>query len=202
LKNLKFIYGSGLISQWLGFYEKKIIKKIIKHLESKKIYYDIGAHVGYYTLLFSKFGEKVYSFEPEKTNFEFLIKHIKLNKLNNVFAFNFAIYSHKKTLFFEVNEDRTEGKISEKGNLKIKAYSLDYLCFEKKLDLPDFIKIDVEGAEFEVLKGAKKVIKTKAPKILLATHGEELKNTCIEFIKNMKYKIIPITNSEFLLVPQ
>ncbi len=157
--------------------------------------------MGYYTLLFSKFGKRVYSFEPEKTNFKFLIEHIKLNNLKNVSIFNFAIYSENKTLSFQVNDDRTEGRISKNGKLKIKTYSLDYLCFEKNFELPDFIKIDVEGAEFEVLKGAREVIETKKPKIFLATHGEHIKNMCIEFLKNLRYEIIPLTGAEFLFNP-
>ncbi|MEO0295033.1 MAG: FkbM family methyltransferase [candidate division WOR-3 bacterium] len=182
------MYGSGLISQWIGIYEKNIIKKIIKYLKPNKIYYDIGAHIGYYSFIFSKFGRKVYSFEPHPLNFYFLKEHIKLNNLKNTYAFNFAIYSENKKVFFELNDDRTEGKIKNYGNFLVDAFTLDYLIYEKKFDEPDFIKIDVEGAELEVLKGSQKILKFKKPLILISIHSENLKNEILFLLKKIGYK--------------
>lgn len=68
------------------------------------------------------------------------------------------------------------------------AFTLDYLIYEKKFDEPDFIKIDVEGAEFEVLKGSQKILKFKKPLILISIHSENLKNEILFFLKKIGYK--------------
>ncbi|MEN3046501.1 MAG: FkbM family methyltransferase [Candidatus Hydrothermales bacterium] len=198
IKNSKIIYGSGLISQWLGIYEKEIIKKIIKELKPNKIYYDIGAHVGYYTILFSKFAKLVYSFEPEPTNFYFLKENLKLNRIKNVKILNIAIYSENREFNFDIKDDRTEGKIKDNGILKVCAFTIDYLCLMKNLYFPDLMKIDVEGAELEVLKGAIKILNLKKPKILISFHSEDLKKDTILFLSNIGYNVKKIKEDIFL----
>ncbi|MEN3044236.1 MAG: FkbM family methyltransferase [Candidatus Hydrothermales bacterium] len=198
VKNLRIVYGSGLISQWLGIYEKEVIKKLTKELEHNIVYYDVGAHIGYYTLLFSKFAKLVYSFEPEPRNFYFLKEHIRLNRIKNVKILNIAVYSENKKFNFDVKDNRTEGKIKENGILKVSAFTLDYLCFKKKLYFPDFIKIDVEGAEFEVLKGAVNLLNLKKPKILISFHGEDIKKNTFLFLSNIGYSVKKIKEDVFL----
>ena len=54
--------------------------------------------------------------------------------------------------------------------------------------------MDIEGAEFDALKGAIEILKTKRPIIFLATHGDEVKKNCLELLKEMSYKIEIIGN--------
>jgi hypothetical protein len=79
-RGMKWIVGSSVNSCWLGSYEFKMQKSIVKYLRPGMIAYDIGAHVGFYTLLFSRIVRphgKVYAFEPLPENIQFLQKYLK-----------------------------------------------------------------------------------------------------------------------------
>ncbi len=81
---MKWIVGSSNHGCWLGSYELKKQNQLVKYLKPGMIVYDIGAHVGFYTLIISKAvgpNGMVYAFEPFPDNIIFLKKHISLNKL-------------------------------------------------------------------------------------------------------------------------
>jgi hypothetical protein len=83
LRGTKWIIGSGVFSYQLGCYEAEKQKAFIKQVKSGDVFYDIGAHIGFYTLLASKLiGDRgrVYAFEPLPRNIFYLKKHISLNK--------------------------------------------------------------------------------------------------------------------------
>lgn len=113
---------------------------------------DIGANIGYYTLLMSKMvGEsgKVYAFEPEPKNFEILQKNIKLNNANNVVIEKLALSDKVGRSFIALSEDSGQHRISDSG-LEIQTTTIDEYFGNKKID---FIKMDAEGSEGKILRG-------------------------------------------------
>jgi len=132
---------------------------------------DIGSHIGYFTVLFSKLvGEKgkVFAFEPFPRSFEILKQNLVLNNLNNVKLSNEGIsnYSGKGELFLQTNEGSVDNRMYEEALVKILDYDrksiivrtkkLDEIEFEDKID---FIKMDVQGYESQIIEGAKKMLR-------------------------------------------
>lgn len=191
----KWIYGSGAHSQWLGFHEVGKKKLFEKTIESGSTVYDIGANVGIYTILSSLLcGEsgRVYAFEPVPHNLEYLRKHVDLNNLGNVTVIGAAVSNINGKINFLDNGDHCTSHISSEGEIELESVSLDSFVLEQKNPPPDYLKIDVEGAENLVIEGATKTIKKYKPEIFLATHGIEKDQICREQLENLNYKIYSI----------
>jgi len=139
---------------------------------------DIGAYIGAYTVLVAeKVGKngKVIAIEPEPQNYEQLLKNIKLNNFHNVTPIKIALTDHEgfekiylhsllgcHSLIFQENKD---------SYLNIPVKRLDKLLEELNLKRVDIIKIDTEGAEIPILKGAEKTLKANPNiKIIVASY--------------------------------
>ncbi len=158
--------------------------------------FDVGANVGYYSLLASLLtGEKgsVYSFEPLPENISYLKKHIELNKLKNVNVVENAVSNKVSKLRFTATNNRSMSHISNEGEIEIETTSLDEFI-KAGNPFPDLIKMDIEGAEYEALIGAKELFKRKKPVIFLATHSSELRAKCLNLLTVHGYTITAIDN--------
>jgi FkbM family methyltransferase len=140
---------------------------------------DIGAHHGFYTLMASHLvgnTGKVISFEPSPREMERLQKHLEINKCTNVEVISFALGSSEGQAELHVCPSRDAGLNSLRQpsvdiaiqKITVRLATLDTVIEEKHLDTIDFIKIDVEGGELEVFKGAKRLLSrtSKRPLIL------------------------------------
>lgn len=194
LKGKKWIKGSGINGCWLGTYEIDKQNLFSKYVKPGMIIYDVGANVGFYTLLASILtgsNGKVFSFEPLPENISFLKKHLELNKLSNVNVIEKAASNKVSTVKFNLGENRSSGHISEKGEIKVETISLDELIKQGNPS-PDLIKFDIEGAEYEALIGAKELLKNKKPVIFLATHSIELRTKCLKLLTEFGYSIATV----------
>ena len=162
---------------------------IIKRFTPKEgdIVVDIGAHIGLYTIISSKrvgANGKVVAIEAHPGNFEMLNSNIKLNQLTNVIPLNYAVYSKETKIklylpevesgFTKYNTIMPNWINTQEKFVEVNANTLDYLLQlnEIRQEEVNWIKIDVEGAEFEVLKGATNVLsKSKDIAILMELHG-------------------------------
>lgn len=200
LKGMKWTAGSFNHGCWLGTYERGIRVKLEKTVRETDIVYDIGAHVGYYTLLFSKIvgnSGRVFSFEPLKRNLIYLGKHLKINRITNVSVVEAAVSDSAGTQFFEVGKSHSMGHLSPEGGVgeKVCVLTLDEFIFGSKNPVPQCIKIDVEGAETLVLKGAKRVLSEFHPIIFLAAHGYRKRDECRDFLTALDYKLETLVNN-------
>ncbi len=209
MRGKKWIVGSSNHGCWLGSYEydkRVLFEEIVKE---GNIVFDIGAHVGFYTLLSSVLvgnSGKVFSFEPLPRNLFYLREHIRINHLINVILFDSAVADHEGMACFIEGISNSTGYVSkrvssgksngidnqEENQILIKTLTLDGLINRKLVPLPDFIKIDVEGGEMGVLLGAKSILKSAHPGIFLATHGHELHTQCCELLISLGYTLKPI----------
>jgi FkbM family methyltransferase len=194
LRGTKWIIGSGVFSYWLGCYESEKQKAFIKQIKLGNVFYDIGAHVGFYTILASKLvGDRgrVYAFEPLPRNIFYLKKHISLNKLKNVEIIEAAVSDKEgEENFLEV--DSATSRLDPHGSFKVKTVSLDNLVKNKKILPPNVMKIDVEGAELKVLLGAKDIIEKYRPIIFVALDNANTKEKVAQIIKNFGYNIFDL----------
>ena len=125
---------------------------------------DLGANIGYLTLYFKKVlnvKKKIMSIEPEFSNYLFLKENIKLNDLENeVICKNLAIAEKDGDKYFEISNHSNLHKLTQKITTnKIKCKTLTTLLKEENFK-PDFIKMDVEGAEIEVVNGFREYLKS------------------------------------------
>lgn len=144
---------------------------------------DIGAQSGAFSLM-SKFFEKTkwYCFEPDPINYDCLLENIKLNDINNIKVNNVAISDEKGIVKLNICKSHrglnTLGTNLVRFNSNdveehiINSDTLDSLFLDIKIDL---IKIDTEGCEYNILKGAKKVIEKYKPKIFLEYYDMNLR---------------------------
>jgi FkbM family methyltransferase len=192
LRGYRWIAGSSNHGCWLGSYEHKKQILFANIVSEGSVVYDIGAHVGFYTLLASKLvgpGGIVLSFEPLPRNANYLKKHLRLNCIENVKFIQSAVSDKSGTAFFEEQTSSYMGSLSSKGGVEVKTICLDDLVARVDFPAPEYMKIDVEGSEFSVLKGAKSILADNRPTIFLATHGHEVHKQCCEFLKSMDYQL-------------
>lgn len=143
----------------------KLIKKIIHEGD---VGIDLGANIGYFTILMANLvgtSGKIFSFEPAPQNFEILQKNIKQNHLENVISEQSAIgdidgkiklyLSNTNAGWHKVFPTQfVDYEVSDK-NIDVKICSLDKEFIDKKID---FIKMDVEGYEWNAIQGGKKIL--------------------------------------------
>jgi len=199
LRGKKWIVGSSNHGCWLGSYEYKKQILFAKTILKGSVVYDIGAHVGFYTLLASELvglKGKVVAFEPLPRNLYYLKEHLRLNRCENVEVIEAAVTEQSGIAFFEEAKSSYEGHLSSKGCIKVRTVNLDDLVLNGEIPPPDYMKIDVEGAELKVLKGAKSILYKYQPTIFLATHGVEVHQQCCGFLKSMGYKLKSINKKE------
>ena len=192
LRGKKWIIGSSNIECALGSYEYE--KRILfeKIISKSMVVYDIGANVGFYTLLASELvgkSGKVIAFEPMPGNLKCLRKHLEINKCTNVMVIDAAVSDKCGTVRFSEGQNNSVGHISENGNLAFNAVSIDTLIRDEIIAPPNCIKMDIEGAELLALKGAKSMLINYNPNILLATHSPELHISCCDFLISLGYKL-------------
>ncbi len=193
-KGYKWVVGSGVHGYWLGTYEIEKQLLIMNYCKTAQIAYDIGAHVGFYTLLFSRlvgsYG-RVYCFEPDLRNLYYLKRHLLMNRISNVCVFPIAVGNQTGYRYFCESQSSSMGHLSEKcENSIVISDRIDRLVYEYRLvKPPDIMKIDVEGAEFEVLKGMMETVKRCKPIIFIAFHTSENKKLICQLLSELRFKI-------------
>ncbi len=132
---------------------------------------DGGAYKGETSFWFlSKGAGKVYAFEPDFYNFSVLSKNIKRNKLEGKIIPIQKALSNKIGTFFFHTTGSGGSTLFNGGNETIEGITLDYFVEKEGLERLDFIKLDVEGAELEILEGAVETIKKFKPKMAISVY--------------------------------
>ena len=140
-----------------NYEQTQFIKKLVK---KKHIVLDIGAHIGYFTLIMAKQAKQVHAFEPEARNFQLLKMNLELNKQSNVKLHNVAVAeTNGKTMLHLCEMNRGMHRIypshwCKGGTREVQTVRIDDIIQEA-----DFIKMDIEGAELGALKGMTKLLK-------------------------------------------
>ena len=184
-------------------------KNIRKFFDLKEgVFVDIGANLGKYTILMGRrLKDKgiVVSIEPEVHTVRLLKRNVEINKLENVFVVGKACSSKngKEILYLE-------GTKYSGGLHSLKKYGhhvretivnvekLDSILSRLKIKRVDLIKIDTEGTELDVLKGAQKTLKNHHPKIICECMSEESEKEVTALLKKFKYNVKKIDKENIL----
>lgn len=143
-------------------------------LASDSVVLDVGAHVGIFSLKIAKKVQRglVLAIEPHPKNFNFLVQNIRNNQLSNVIPLNLGLgkRSVRKRLYL-TDKTYSASTIHHTNNwLDIPVETLDNVIRKLNLERVDFIKIDVEGAELEILKGGEEILKQRSLKLSIAAY--------------------------------
>jgi FkbM family methyltransferase len=137
---------------------------------------DVGAHQGRYSIEFSRrVGEsgRVVAVEPSPRNLQLLTRNLSLNEIRNVHAVRAACWSRRMPLQLEESQTLDLGRVSasQKEDGSLIGFPLDDLVDDLGLRRVDQIKIDVEGAEIEVLAGSERTLRGLRPRVFVECHG-------------------------------
>lgn len=159
----KLIVSKGMTGAtgniYVGLMEYRDMSFLLHYLKNEDLFYDIGANVGVYTVLASKVKKaKTVSIEPLPSTYEKLQDNIHINRLDNVISLNLGLSYEKSKLYFTTDKDTMNSVAisSDKNVQEVNVDTLDNLV--QLYGAPKVIKIDVEGYETNVLKGAHKLL--------------------------------------------
>ena len=168
---------------------------------NKNIALDVGANIGNHSIFLSKFFKEVHSFEPNPFTYDILTINSKYAAPNNnIISYKIGISDKECTLPFSINRTNFgNSKIdfennSNKDQILIEVQSIDKIDYFKEKNI-SLIKIDVEGHEINVLRGAKKTIKSHKPIILFEQGADEIHNgssEAIDYLTSLDYSFYSI----------
>jgi FkbM family methyltransferase len=184
-----------------------------KLLQSCQVFFDIGAHVGFYSLFAALENEKrsVYSFEPVPNIYKKLKENVELNDLNNIHPVQAALdrYDGEISMYIPVNpyhrgdniptisstSSQLKNSIDNVTEVAVKSLTLDSFVNNNNIDKVDLIKIDTEGTEPQVFEGAKNVIDRDKPSVICEVLPGRTENLLTQFFENRGYEFFQITNN-------
>ncbi len=174
--NLKFIapYNFDYINGSIEVFVQDALKK---YLNPGDVFYDIGANIGFFTILGARLvghSGKVFSFEPVPENVKSIKKNIKVNAFVNTQVIDKAVSEHSGTEDIYITKNLAGATLTSLGihphdaqtKAQVELVTIDDLVLSNKIEPPHFVKVDVEGAEMNVLKGMQKTIAEYRPIIL------------------------------------
>ena len=188
-----------------GIYEPEETEIVKREVGKGDIVVDLGANVGYYTLLLANLVGKdgrVYAFEPDPTNFALLKKNVKVNNYSNVILERKGVLDKtgKSELWLRSDVNKAghrivpiDKSIHHSKPIEIDVVSLDDYFKDQKID---FVKMDIEGSETMALKGMKNILKGNV-KILIEGNMDS------EYIKELhNFKIYKINNDNLFCIKE
>lgn len=203
LSGRRWIVGAATHGCWLGTYERDKQQRFWAAASTARVIFDVGANVGFYTLLAATAPTRptVFAFEPAPRNVAFLERHLSLNGLDAVKVIEAAVSDRAGTVRFASGPNASMGHIADDGGLQVTAVTLDDLLLDGTVAAPDLMKIDVEGAELLALDGAQTLIERHRPVIFLATHSRELHASCVAWLTARAYRLEMLDADEILAFP-
>lgn len=211
------ILGGPLRGAWFGLFtgtrflrgtygrnESRMFERL---LQAGDVVYDVGAHVGYFTLLASQLvrsGGRVFAFEPLPLNVAYLERHKRMNRLANVEVLPFAVGRAEGHASFGSTGGTGRGRLASAdvaAERLVRVVSLDEMYSRGQLPAPTLIKMDIEGVEGDALRGATRLLAEHRPKILLSVHGQAAKRDCETQLAALGYELSYFKDSTIVALP-
>ncbi len=194
-----------------GSGEPEVQEALQRHLRAGMTFYDIGANIGFFSLLAARIVGKegrVAAFEADPEVATRLREHVARNAFGWITAEEKAVWSEQRTVYFAridpaTSPDRGLGHVvsaTAGDTIQVSAVSLDE--YIRTQPAPDFLKCDVEGAEVEVFRGAQRLLKEKSPGIICEMHSEENHRILLDEFSRLGYICKPCGANHILALPQ
>ncbi len=184
----------------VGRYEPNVIDKILSLSGSIQTAYDVGANIGYMTLALCAGANagSVYAFEPAPSNISTIREMASENHLTDRLMIIAKALSdkneiqllhtwHSSAMFF-LESARDNQQVNPANAFNVETCTMDSFVFDGSNKSPDFIKIDVEGAEDLVIKGALRTLRTFHPRILIEIHGPKNAQKTWDVLASLQYQ--------------
>ena len=176
-----WLHWQGSLAYALGLYEPEAMQSIRRLVNAGDCCIDVGANLGYYTISLANWvgpSGLVVAFEPFPGNFAILEKNVHLNRLQNVILEPSALSDCKGSLQLIYGAEEQFSATPSVGGYAVEGDRVSITVPTRRLDdyvaglgkAPDFIKIDVEGAELAVLEGARRTLAAVRPTLLVEIH--------------------------------
>jgi len=180
-----------------GGWERTLIRVMRNIIKPGFVVYDLGANYGMHTLLFAReVGQSghVYAFEPNPEIFAALQENLRLNSMQSVTPVPKAVSFQAGEASFEIGHHRGAGHLTHSGpgTYKVSVTSIDEFVFDQHALPPSFLKIDVEGGESAVLKGALRTLEQYRPRMVIELHNPDQDRAVGAILKAMKYRAFRI----------
>lgn len=210
-RGLKFDSGPSNPAYQSGHNELPVQNALAHYTKKGDVFYDIGANVGFFTVIGARLvGSKgsVFAFEPLQANIKYIKKNIAVNKFQNVKVIEKAVSNYSGWGKLNVAAFSGGSALSTAAvppdfveTIDVEMVMIDDLVLHHEMPPPSIIKIDVEGAELEVLAGMKKTISTCFPVVIYEVDDgdkgrlQQKIKECKAFFKKFKYRIISLEDS-------
>ena len=202
-KGFKWRVGSHIHGAWIGSYEREKQQACVRLVSPGATVYDIGAQAGFYSLAFSRLAHagRVYAFEPLAENCVNLLDHLRLNKVANVIVHQMAVSDQSGIVSFRIASNNAMGSLTiERSDYRVYAVTLDELIQGQIMPVPDLVKMDVEGSEAGVLRGAAQLVRERRTVWLVALHGRQPTQECWDIFRSSGYSIFRIDGTKVMSV--
>lgn len=156
-----------------GVYEQGTLQVIDRYVRSGDVCYDIGASIGYLSLLMARRARLVYAFEPAPHAVAEMRRQVAVNGFGNIVIVTSPVTDSEREVSFALTDGAYGSGIQEEPTkwpvIRLQSTTLD--LFIRDHSAPDFVKIDVEGEEGRVLEGARRLLETAHPIICCEVHS-------------------------------
>jgi FkbM family methyltransferase len=189
---MKWVVGSGTHGCWLGSYEYSKQRLLRGLIRPGDVVYDVGANVGFYTLLSSVLvhdSGHVFAFEPLPRNLAYLSRHVEMNRLTNCTVLSLAVGEQPGRARFHLGAHPSVGALAPTGEIDVGVTSLDDQVYRGRIPGPALIKMDIEGGELAALRGGRRLLEERRPVVVLATHGADIHAQCCTLLRELGYRL-------------
>jgi FkbM family methyltransferase len=201
------------VGYWLGTHESWMQAAFRAQISPGMTVYDCGANIGYFSVMLARLvgsSGRVYAFEPSPESFRCLQRAPGLNHLEQLIPVQRGVWDRAEVLRFSrgasgdsLVSDHIQGVFgagdgtgaSRAALVEIESVSLDGFVYEKGHPAPDFIKLDVEGAESRALAGARRLLAERRPGLLVEIHGGPGRDAW-GLLKDLDYRITRLGSGE------
>ena len=177
---------------WEGSYELSVQRRFVEFLKPSMTVFDVGANYGFYSLLAARREARVFAFEPDSQNAQALTRHASLNGLSDrIRIVPCAVFSYSGSIRLEPRDGGVHGNAhtasqpTARPTVPVRCITLD--DFTASNPAPNLLKMDVEGAESEVLKGAERLFRTVRPILLCEIHDDANSRFAQEWLMQRSY---------------
>ena len=192
-RGFRWCVGTANHGCWLGSYELQTQQAIRRLRLEGATAIDVGANVGYYTLLLSRVVGRtghVIAVEPDGRNAGWIRFHARINRATNVRVLEGVAAAQSGTATFSAGPTPTTGRVvDDDAGETVRAYTLDEIVFAADSEIPAIVKMDVEGGEFSALSGAGLLLAARRTTWFVALHSEEQSQRCVALFRQYGYRI-------------
>jgi FkbM family methyltransferase len=184
---------------WTGTWEKDLAEAVSATVRPGDVCLDVGSYRGFFAAVMAVAGaSRVLCFEPLPANVSSLKELSELNPLLPLSVHGIALGATDGDAEFAIMPEATMGKLASspfqpgarrRGDTVVREARLDTLVASGAVPAPHVIKIDVEGAEADVLRGASRTLATSRPALFIEAHTHELAMTCTAMLEAFDYRV-------------